>query len=176
MAYNIENQNELEATMPNANANDWDMQAVMTSDEQLQRATSVNTSSGFVCILSKALMQDPVLIPESGYSYERKHIEVWLDSQMIDPFTGQELHSRNLLPNRSLQASIKELIESSSCCGCRQSSAAQHLICPSHSPPAAAPSSRRKVPAALLSRHGRLVRAAACRRRFSRPEGQPGRR
>ena len=100
--------------MQNGHANDWDMRAVMmTSDDLLQKATSVNKTSGFVCPLqctldvalnstitgiapnqhkfifrlffTQALMQDPVLIPESGYSYERKYIEVWLDSHMLAP-------------------------------------------------------------------------------------------
>ena len=33
----------------------------------------------FRCILSKDIMRDPVMVPESGWSYERSFIEDWLD-------------------------------------------------------------------------------------------------
>jgi hypothetical protein len=82
---------------------DSDTQASVHGD-RVQISIRAQIQRGFICLLSRvslrfaftssakpeltarppsqAVMQDPVLIPESGYSYERKHIKNWLDSQM----------------------------------------------------------------------------------------------
>jgi hypothetical protein len=53
-------------------------------------------------------MVDPVIVTETGHTYERYAIEKWLHTHNTDPRTNVELRSKNLIPNHSLRASIEE--------------------------------------------------------------------
>ena len=50
-------------------------------------------------------MKDPVFTVD-GYSFERKNIEKWLKVNSKAPFTGKELTSKILRPNRALKEAI----------------------------------------------------------------------
>lgn len=43
-------------------------------------------------------MQDPVMM-EDGYTYDRAHIEHWLETNDSSPMTGLKLPSKRLMPN-----------------------------------------------------------------------------
>ena len=60
----------------------------------------------FLCRISLELMQDPVITP-SGYTYERTHIEEWIDKNPRDPFTRSSLTKAQLYPNRALRDAIQ---------------------------------------------------------------------
>eukprot|EP00291_Cryptomonas_curvata_P016506 CAMPEP_0172153532 /NCGR_PEP_ID=MMETSP1050-20130122/1502_1 /TAXON_ID=233186 /ORGANISM="Cryptomonas curvata, Strain CCAP979/52" /LENGTH=165 /DNA_ID=CAMNT_0012822089 /DNA_START=48 /DNA_END=545 /DNA_ORIENTATION=+ len=64
----------------------------------------------FRCPLSAEIMSDPVILCNSGISYERIHIDKWLSTNSTDPLTGRPLRDRRLIPNPCLRALI------ASCC------------------------------------------------------------
>ena len=61
-----------------------------------------------ICPITKGLMIDPV-IAEDGYSYERKAIEKFIDSNMTSPKSKIELKNK-LIPNRNLKLIIEEMV------------------------------------------------------------------
>ncbi|GLI61320.1 hypothetical protein VaNZ11_003677, partial [Volvox africanus] len=77
------------------------------------RASHVNTDCeaplDFLCPLTHQLMQDPVLLHETGHSYERKALEQWWASgHHFCPRTGLHLRRLNISPNHSLRSAIEQ--------------------------------------------------------------------
>lgn len=65
----------------------------------------------FRCPLSLELMSDPVIVA-SGQTYERVHIQQWLDQgNMTCPKTRQILNHTNLIPNYTVKALIANWCE-----------------------------------------------------------------
>eukprot|EP00210_Caulerpa_lentillifera_P002522 g2419.t1 len=63
--------------------------------------------SEFVCPISMTVMEDPVILVETAISYERREIETWFtQGNNTCPFTGLELKSQLLIPNRALKEAI----------------------------------------------------------------------
>ena len=61
----------------------------------------------FHCPISQECMRDPVIVVETGMTYEREVIVEWLSSNDIDPSTGVELGQRKqLTPNVALRQLI----------------------------------------------------------------------
>lgn len=63
---------------------------------------------GMHCPLTGKLMKDPVLLVQSGYSYERSALEARFttDANFTEPTTGVFLntpHERSMLPNVALR-------------------------------------------------------------------------
>eukprot|EP00210_Caulerpa_lentillifera_P009653 g9209.t1 len=57
------------------------------------------------CPISKDIMRDPVIVNETGSTYERSSIEEWFRrGHHVDPLSHVKLTSRELIPNRALQA------------------------------------------------------------------------
>jgi len=73
-----------------------------------RRAQKKVVPSPFFCPLSHELMQDPVILVESGQTYERGRIESWLAVNKTDPLTGKKLTKKQLTPNLALKNSISE--------------------------------------------------------------------
>jgi hypothetical protein len=72
-----------------------------------QRAPPVVVPDEFYCPISQECMRDPVIVVETGMTYEREAIVEWLSSNDIDPSTGVELGQRKLLaPNVALRKLI----------------------------------------------------------------------
>ncbi|GIM00163.1 hypothetical protein Vretimale_5331 [Volvox reticuliferus] len=76
------------------------------------RASHVNTDCeaplDFLCPLTHQLMQDPVLLHETGHSYERKALEEWWASgHHFCPRTGLHLRRLNTSPNHNLRSAIE---------------------------------------------------------------------
>ncbi|EFJ42249.1 hypothetical protein VOLCADRAFT_119489 [Volvox carteri f. nagariensis] len=76
------------------------------------RASQVNTDSeaplDFLCPLTHQLMQDPVLLHETGHSYERKALEEWWSTgHRFCPRTGLHLRRLNISPNHNLRSAIE---------------------------------------------------------------------
>ncbi len=62
----------------------------------------------FRCPITQDVMVHPVIVTETGHSYERFAIEQWLRTHNRDPKTNVQLRSKNLIPNHSLRASTQE--------------------------------------------------------------------
>jgi hypothetical protein len=71
-----------------------------------------------LCPITQDVMKDPVMIPQTGQSYERTAIEKWLeerrdeDGNVIparDPKTNVPLTSKEIVPNLGLRHSIEEM-------------------------------------------------------------------
>ncbi|KAL9649338.1 hypothetical protein ABK040_014640 [Willaertia magna] len=62
----------------------------------------------YICSISQQLMIDPVIISETGQTYDRKEIEEWLQKQNTCPTTGIKLKSKLLTPNYFAKSAMNE--------------------------------------------------------------------
>ena len=53
-------------------------------------------------------MNDPVILIETGATYERKEILKWLSNHHTDPLTNEVLKNKSIIPNRALRTAIEE--------------------------------------------------------------------
>jgi hypothetical protein len=60
----------------------------------------------YLCPISQKVMINPVLLIETGHSYEAANITRWLDMHSTCPITGLKLHSKQLSSNRALRKII----------------------------------------------------------------------
>ena len=60
----------------------------------------------FECPLTRETMRDPVILCESGFSYERTAIVQWIETNGTNPRTGLPLVDRRIVPNANLNAAI----------------------------------------------------------------------
>ena len=58
------------------------------------------------CPISEDLYEDPVLLIESGQTYDRRSIEKWLKQRNTCPLTGKELTSQQLVPNFAVKGLV----------------------------------------------------------------------
>ena len=69
-------------------------------------------NADYECPLSKAIMTDPVILIETGQTYDRESILQWFDvcrdqqRTCTDPCTGKALTSRALVENWALRSLI----------------------------------------------------------------------
>jgi len=64
----------------------------------------------FQCPISRHCMHDPVVLAD-GHSYERSHIECWLQQRSSSPVSGLELPQRDVFPNHALRNAIEEYFQ-----------------------------------------------------------------
>eukprot|EP01124_Arcella_intermedia_P014963 TRINITY_DN21503_c0_g1_i2.p1 TRINITY_DN21503_c0_g1~~TRINITY_DN21503_c0_g1_i2.p1 ORF type:complete len:313 (-),score=88.29 TRINITY_DN21503_c0_g1_i2:98-1036(-) len=62
----------------------------------------------FICPISQAIMSDPVLLIETGTTYDRPFIEKWFQTKNTDPSTGLEVKNKTLVSVLALKNSIEE--------------------------------------------------------------------
>jgi len=87
----------------------------ITSDSP---ATKWEHPPSFYCPISRQCMQDPVVLSD-GHSYERRHIERWLEHHSTSPVSGLELPHQSglelphqaLFPNHGLRNAIEEYFQ-----------------------------------------------------------------
>ncbi|KAL9643703.1 hypothetical protein ABK040_016151 [Willaertia magna] len=70
-----------------------------------------NKLKTFICPISQQLMIDPVIISETGQTYDRSTIERWLQRQNTCPSTGIKLKSKTLTPNYIAKSAVNETVE-----------------------------------------------------------------
>lgn len=75
-------------------------------DIELKEAYGANAAG--VCAITQAWMRDPVVVVETGMSYEREAIEMWLFANDTDPRTRAALTDKRLVPNIDMRRSIDE--------------------------------------------------------------------
>lgn len=61
------------------------------------------------CPISKSVFIDPVILVQTGETYERRYIEKWIKKHDTDPLTNQLLHDKQLCPNISIRRHILNL-------------------------------------------------------------------
>ena len=66
------------------------------------------------CPITRDLMQDPVILVDSGHTFERAALEQWLNAHNTNPLTGARLVSAATAPNFSLRHAIQAFLESRS--------------------------------------------------------------
>lgn len=61
----------------------------------------------YLCPISMCVMDDPVMLAETGVTYERREITAWFaEGKNTCPCTGVRVMSQQLVPNRALKAAI----------------------------------------------------------------------
>ncbi|KAF0983890.1 hypothetical protein FDP41_007805 [Naegleria fowleri] len=55
----------------------------------------------YICPISHVLMRDPVILSESGITFDRESITQWLQTKNTCPITKKQLTTKNLIPNYS---------------------------------------------------------------------------
>jgi hypothetical protein len=61
----------------------------------------------FYCPISQQCMHDPVVLSD-GHSYERRHIQRWLENHNTSPVSGLQLQRKDFFPNHALRNAIDE--------------------------------------------------------------------
>jgi len=64
----------------------------------------------FYCPISQQCMHDPVVLSD-GHSYERRHIERWLQEHNTSPVSGSKLLQKEMFPNHALRNAIEEYFQ-----------------------------------------------------------------
>ncbi|EKX54794.1 hypothetical protein GUITHDRAFT_54844, partial [Guillardia theta CCMP2712] len=67
---------------------------------------SIPTS--FLCPITHEVMENPVLVIESGHSYEEAAILHWFSSHRTDPLTNISLSCLAFVDNHTLRNAIQE--------------------------------------------------------------------
>jgi len=61
----------------------------------------------FYCPISQQVMHDPVVLCD-GHTYERRHIERWLQDHTRSPVSNEVLSQQTMFPNHALRNAIEE--------------------------------------------------------------------
>ena len=63
-----------------------------------------NIQLNLECPITHEIMKDPVILIETGISYDRKAIEAWLEKHDTDPITRKQLNDKTLVTNYALKS------------------------------------------------------------------------
>lgn len=85
----------------------------MASEESFAfSADDLAIPSSFYCPITGQIMQDPVMLAEAGYTYERYAIIKWFEEgNNICPNTGTKLENFELVPNLKLKQNMEEFFD-----------------------------------------------------------------
>jgi hypothetical protein len=81
--------------------------AQLTEDRE---AAAEGAPNEYMCPIGMALMVDPVIVAETGSTYERAAIEEWFLTNNTDPNTNIVLTSQQLATNRALRKLIEDRV------------------------------------------------------------------
>ena len=62
----------------------------------------------FICPITQEVMKSPVILIETGQSYEKAAIEKWLVDHDTDPLSNKRLTNKIIIPNIALRNAIQE--------------------------------------------------------------------
>jgi hypothetical protein len=62
------------------------------------------------CPISSKLMKHPVIVVESGKTYDKESIEDWFKNHDTDPLTKEKLKSKQFIPNLTIEKVVEEWI------------------------------------------------------------------
>lgn len=80
---------------------------VVSDAVKIDVEAAIQHPPSFVCPISCQVMHDPMVLCD-GHTYEKRHIERWLDFNNTSPVTGSELPSKVFFPNHALRNAIEE--------------------------------------------------------------------
>ncbi len=112
------------ATSPNPNAPSWRASlkswvSFFTGSAQQNHplpppsaavSPSNSLEEAFLCPITLRIMVDPVIVNETGHTFERASIEKWLRRSLTNPMTNDRLSNPELIPNRALANAIEAYI------------------------------------------------------------------
>jgi hypothetical protein len=67
-----------------------------------------NCPPSFICPITTEIMTDPVILVETGTTYDRLSISQWLEKHDSDPSTGLKITSKEMIPVLALKNAIEE--------------------------------------------------------------------
>lgn len=67
-----------------------------------------DTPPDYVCPISRQVMVEPVMLVETGHTYEAAAVQKWLDAKSVCPVSGQKLRSKQTMPNYALKRVIAD--------------------------------------------------------------------
>jgi len=67
-----------------------------------------NCPPSFICPITTEIMHDPVILVETGTTYDRTSISEWLENHDSDPSTGLKITSKEMIPILALKNAIEE--------------------------------------------------------------------
>ena len=73
----------------------------------LSKMTSEEQQDAVCCPIGMTLMEDPVMLVETGHTYERQNIEKHLARSDRAPMSGVQLKSKELVPNHAIRQMIE---------------------------------------------------------------------
>eukprot|EP01018_Ginkgo_biloba_P024230 Gb_25683 [translate_table: standard] len=89
-----------------------DVRKLASEDSSACLADDLAIPSSFFCPITGQIMEDPVMLAEAGYTYERYAITEWFErGHTTCPDTGKVLESLELVPNLVLRQNMEEVFE-----------------------------------------------------------------
>jgi hypothetical protein len=68
----------------------------------------VDAPDNYLCPITKQLMREPVILVDTGQTYEAAALHRWLDTRDTCPLNGEKLHSKQTAPNFIVKSLIAE--------------------------------------------------------------------
>ncbi|KAJ5069299.1 regulator of chromosome condensation [Anaeramoeba ignava] len=97
-------------SLPSQSQSNENLNVEQPQKEEKKEDNQLDINAGppdeFLCAITFEIMKDPVFCSD-GFTYERFAIESWLSENSTSPMTGQELASKELIPNHSLREQIR---------------------------------------------------------------------
>lgn len=81
--------------------------APLQLDEQTQQKLQETGSKGFQCPITGSVMTDPVIVVDTGHTYERGAIQTWFSKRSTCPVSGVRCPHKRLMPNWALRTAIE---------------------------------------------------------------------
>ena len=93
---------------------DWDAvaQLVIIEKSGIEPSAHCTIPEEFLDPLLNVLMEDPVILPDSKVTCDRRTIQRHLSISPTDPFSRQELKEEDLIPNIELMARLQRWLKS----------------------------------------------------------------
>ena len=81
--------------------------AIRKMSQTFDKHTATEVHDSLVCPISLELMFDPVILVETGQTYDRLTIESWLQKHSTDPITNTQLRSKKIVPNIAIRKMVQ---------------------------------------------------------------------
>jgi hypothetical protein len=78
------------------------------ADEPLTPSAAAQVPGAYLCPISKEIMVEPLLLVETGQTYEGANIRHWLETHSTCPLTSNQLSCKQLAPNHVLRGIIQQ--------------------------------------------------------------------
>lgn len=78
--------------------------------QMVHSVISLVALKSFICPLTGKCMQEPVVLIDSGHSYEKEAICKYMNDHDKDPVSGAQLQTKKWVPNFTLQLAIAEYL------------------------------------------------------------------